>query len=644
MLNKIQLSSLRSSFQLKIFAIFTLLTTLITILFLSLYISNVIREHKLYLHEQVHLQALNLSESVRLTLYAENRDALQQLAETTARAPEMLAVEIYAKDGRMLAGICRSGLPPETDLIKETMEVRTDPLISGDSNISGSQNTESVLIGTIRLERGTRDLAHLIRRMALVSSGIAACFWMACTLLGYLVLRRVTRSFNMLMQGIQALHDGNLAARIRIISDDEPGKAACAINNLAMALQQRNLENSRLQEERLDFERQMFQAQKLESLGVMAGGIAHDFNNILQIILGNMEMAALELDPGSKSHAFIANAISSGNRAAHLSSLMLTYVGKGYVSKKSLDLNELIKENVEMLSTVTASTVSMELCLSDKLSAIMAGESQILQVVMNLITNAVESIKEQPGFVRITTGVQHYDKAVLDTSLLDVKPQPGRFVFLEVSDNGCGMSKETIDRLFDPFFTTKFTGRGLGMSAVMGIVRVHHGALFVESELNNGTTFRVLFPIFEAELPATVNESAMPAQETPSPRESRLSGLALVVDDEESVLGVCVEMVKRCGLTVITARDGSDAVGKFRKHADEISVVLMDVAMPNMDGIAAMNQIYRIRPDARVILSSGFNEDELTKRITDHPPAGFIVKPYTAAHLETELNRVLQSA
>jgi CheY-like chemotaxis protein len=261
---------------------------------------------------------------------------------------------------------------------------------------------------------------------------------------------------------------------------------------------------------------------------------------------------------------------------------------------------------------------------------------------MNLVTNAVESIEEQPGFVRITTGVQNCDKTALDESLLDVKPQPGSFVFLEVSDNGCGMSKETINRLFDPFFTTKFTGRGLGMSAVLGIMRSHGGALFVDSEPGKGTTFKVLFPISESELPATATEYTIPLSEIPTLPESQLSGLALVVDDEKAVLSVCAKMVKLCGFTVITARDGIDAVSKFRKHADEIVVVLMDMAMPNMDGIAAMNEIYSIRPDSRVILSSGFNEDELSKRITDELPAGFIVKPYTMSSLETELKRVLQ--
>jgi len=636
MLKRIQLSFLRSGFQLKLFAIFTLLTTLLTILYLGLYISNEIREHQHFLREQVHLQALHLGESIRLTLYAEDRGALQQFAETAAHAPEMRAVEIFAKDGRMLASFRHPGLRPETYLIQDTVEVRSDPLISNGLALNENQNPKGALIGTIRMERGTGDLLRLIRRVVLVSSSIAVCFWVACTSLGYLILKRVTRSFKTLLQGIQALRDGDLTTRIEIEADDESGMAACAINNLALALHQRNQENSRLQEERLEIERQMHHAQKLESLGVMAGGIAHDFNNLLQSILGNMEIASLELDPGTRPHKFIAEAISSSKHAAHLSGLMLTYAGKGFVSKKSLDLNELVRDSFDMIRTVAASTVTMELCLSNNLPAIMAGESQILQVVMNLITNAVESIKEHPGFTRITTGAQNCDKTALDASLLDAKPAPGRFVFFEVSDSGCGMSKETLSRLFDPFFTTKSTGRGLGMSAVLGIVRSHEGALFVESEPGMGTTIRVLFPVSES----LQGGMAPPPQLAELP-ENRLSGLALVVDDEKTVLKVCAKIVRLFGFRVITANDGADAVSRFSEHADEIAVVLMDLSMPNMDGVAAMNQIYSIRPGAKVILSSGFSEDELAKRITDQPPAGFIVKPYTISNLEKEIRRIL---
>ncbi|MDD5285090.1 MAG: response regulator [Desulfuromonadaceae bacterium] len=397
------------------------------------------------------------------------------------------------------------------------------------------------------------------------------------------------------------------------------------------------------EEESLTLERQFLQAQKLESLGIMAGGIAHDFNNLLQSMLGNMELAARGLANDSDPQKHIASAMISGKHAAHLTDLMLTYAGMGSITKKALNLNDLVRENTHMLRSAASTAVSMELSLSAELPAITADEAQIQQLVMNLITNAAESIEEQPGTIRLTTGIKECDQTFLASSLLEEKPLPGRFAYLEVSDNGCGMSKETIKLIFDPFFTTKFTGRGLGMSAVMGIMRTHSGALFVESEPGKGTTFRALFPVSESAQPATVQEPVTTTRIIDTTPLPPLSGLALVVDDEKPVLKVCTKMVKLCGFRVITAHDGVDAVVKFREHADEIAVVLMDLTMPNMDGIAAMSEIYNIRPDTKIILASGFNEEELIGRTTTgQAPSGLIRKPYSMDLLEAELRRVVQ--
>ena len=640
-----RLSFFRSSFQAKLFSIFTLLTASISIILCILYSSSEIRDTRINAHERIQMQARQLADSVRLPLYAENRAVLQQLAAEAVKTPEMYSVVITANDGRILAEARLDNLPATTELFRESAEVRSLPLpASVESVFSGSHNTGSTLIGAVHMERGTSDLSRKVRRVIVISVSVAASFWLAVTGFCYLVLRRLTSSFNALMLGITAMQEGDFTSRIEIESDDEPGRAAHAINNLACVLQQRGEENNRLQEERLDIERQMFHAQKLESLGIMAGGIAHDFNNLLQSILGNIELASLKLTPDAPAHKFIDRAISSTRRAALLTGLMLTYVGKGVITKKDLNLNELVRRNVDMLRTAASSSVSIELHLSPELPVIAADEAHIQQVVMNLISNAAESIVDQPGFIKLTTSVLDYDKDALSASVLDEKPEPGRFVVLEVKDNGCGMNEETLKRLFDPFFTTKFTGRGLGMSAVMGIMRTHHGALLVESKPDKGTTFKVLFP---ATIPTTPAAASGRYPQTPLSTkiklpENQLSGLALVVDDEKAVLHICSKMVSLCGLTVISAVDGVDAVAKFREHADDIVVVLMDLTMPNMDGIAAMSKIHLIKPDIKIIISSGFNKEELSERLTEHPPDGFIRKPYSLNVLELELRRILQ--
>lgn len=639
-------TSFQSSFQFKLFLIFSLLTLLLAFPLTILYIYDEVQEKQNFAGERLQLRAEQLAESVRLPLYAENLETLNNVARQALLEPEMIAVAITAPNGRVLADVRHQDAPATARVISKSSEVHARPLISSvDSFLTGNQVKSTSLIGTVSLVRGTADLSRSVVRMALLSTGFSVSFWALVSLFSYLMLRRVTHSFNTLMTGIASMRNGDLAYRIGTISDDEPGRAAAAINDLAQTLQLRSLENSRLLEERLNLERQFLQAQKLESLGVMAGGIAHDFNNLLQSILGNMELAARELAPDSSPQKYISNARNSGKHAANLASMMLTYVGKGFIDRRKLNLNDLVRENVEMLRASATSAVSIGLFLYERLPAIMADEAHIQQLVMNLITNASEAIDRHPGLIRVTTGTQICDEACLAGTLLDNTPEPGSYLFLEVSDSGCGMSEETMKRLFDPFFTTKFTGRGLGMSAVMGIMRAHNGALFVESEQGKGTTFRALFPISESALPATDNHipllTKVEVHNNCTLPAKPLSGLALVVDDEKPVLKVCTKMLSLCGFTVITACDGVDAVAKFREHADEIVVVLMDLTMPNMDGITAMNEIHGIRPDAKVILSSGFNKDELSERLTGQPPSGFIRKPYSMNVIETELRRIM---
>ena len=637
-------SKLRSNFQFKLLLIFSLLTFLVACPLTVLYTVSEIKKNRNCISNELKMRADFLANSVQLPLYAKNRDVLSKLAEKAAQAPEIRAVVILDHDGQVLAGYHAKNSSASPDVISHKVQVYGSQLSDSveASLTAASSDAAAAEIGSVVMERGTSDLATARRNMIVSSIGSAVIFWLLVTMLCYQALRRVTRSFNALVTGIDVMQKGDLSTRIAVEADDEPGRVASAVNKLAEAVQQRTAENARLQEEHLELERQMLHAQKLESMGVMAGGIAHDYNNLLQAILGNMELALMKLPTDSASKKYITNAMNSGKHAAHLTSMMLTYVGKGFIVKKELDLNELVRENVEMLKMAATTAVSVELNLLENLPVIMADEAHIQQLVMNLIINAAESIEEQPGIVRLSTGIRSCDKICLDGSLLEEKPEPGLFVFFEVSDNGCGMNENTIKRLFDPFFTTKFAGRGLGMSAVMGIIKIHSGAMFVESEPGKGTTFKVLFPITAASLPMT-NEKVISAEPEPSlVQDTPLSGLALVVDDEKAVLKICTKMVSICGLEVIAARDGIEAVARFIERADDIAVVLMDLTMPNMDGIAAMNEIHRIRPDARIIISSGFNEDELSERFTGHTPAGYIRKPYSMSVLEAELRRVLR--
>lgn len=645
-------SSLRNSFQFKLFSIFSAVTFLMVCVFCTSYIITEIAEQRQNASDLLKIRTEQLADSIRLSLYAEDIDALRLMADKLSKVPAIEFVRITTSDGRVLVEVTTDEPSGSADVISHKANVLSATMPSSvDALFPGTAESKPSKIGTVEVERGTSDLSNRIFRDILFAIIAATCFWVAVTVISYLLFRRLTASFNALMLGLENVRNGNYTSPIEIKSDDEAARAASAVNNLAVALQESREENIRLHEESLNLERQMLHAQKLESLGVMAGGIAHDFNNLLQAILGNIELAELGLAPDSNSKKHIRDAMTAGRHAAYLASLMLTYVGKGFIVREEVDLNALVSENVEILGSASFPNVSMKLFLSPELPAITGSKAQIQQLVMNLITNAAESLEKQPGIIRATTGVLHYDKNQLGSSLLAEKPEPGSFAFIEVDDNGCGMTKETIGRLFDPFFTTKFTGRGLGMSAVMGIMKSHFGAIFVESEPGRGTTFKALFPIQEValqdgdsrilQLDSTLKvegESKGAMQINP------LSGLVLVADDEKSVLKVCSKMVRLCGFRTITAIDGVDAVAKFREHADEIAVVLLDLTMPKMDGITAMAEIRGIRPDAKIIIASGFNEDELTGRITDPSlaPSGSIRKPYNMNALEAELRRVMQ--
>jgi len=260
-------------------------------------------------------------------------------------------------------------------------------------------------------------------------------------------------------------------------------------------------ESKRLEAERLEMERKLLHAQKLESLAVMAGGIAHDFNNLLMAILGNLELALDDLPPDSETRKCVEKAIQASKRSAELSHQMLIYSGKLFYVPKDLDLGELAfklaHENEYLFNSVIPKTTTLNFKINQGLPLIRGDADQIQRVITNLVINAYEAIGANTGEVTIGTGVMVCDETYLSRSRYEERPEPGEFVFIEVTDTGCGMDAETQHKLFDPFFTTKFWGRGLGMAELMGIVKGHHGAIMVDSEVGNGTTIRVLFPSSE---------------------------------------------------------------------------------------------------------------------------------------------------
>ncbi|HUJ73481.1 MAG TPA: PAS domain-containing protein, partial [bacterium] len=320
----------------------------------------------------------------------------------------------------------------------------------------------------------------------------------------------------------------------------------------------------------------LLQTQKLESLGVLAGGIAHDFNNLLVTILGNASLALLKLPGGTPAHEELSQIELAGQRAADLCRQLLSYAGKSRMEMEATNLNALVQEMPQLLKVSLPKGVTVNFNLAPTLPAVNGDPTQIRQVLMNLVINAGEAIGERTGVITISTGVLQADHAYLALAHMEPDPPEGPYVFLEVSDTGIGMSPETQARIFDPFFTTKFTGRGLGLASVLGIIRSHKGGLKVYSELGVGTSFKVLLPAAEHPQPAP--------ERPPAEGPWRGSGTVLVVDDEASIRSVTRRMLAHLGFEVLEAADGQQALAALREHRDAVKLVVLDLTMPNMSG------------------------------------------------------------
>lgn len=385
------------------------------------------------------------------------------------------------------------------------------------------------------------------------------------------------------------------------------------------------------EEDRKKLEQQLLHAQKLESLGVLAGGIAHDFNNILMAIIGNADLALLRISRESPAVENLQRIEQAAARAADLAKQMLAYSGKGRFVVESIDLNRLLEEMLNMLEVSISKKAILRLNLHQPLPPVEADATQMRQIVMNLVINASEAIGDRSGVIAITTGCMECDRSYLKDVWLDENITQGLYVYLEISDGGCGMDKETLGKLFDPFFTTKFTGRGLGMAAVLGIVRGHKGAIKVYSEAGKGTTFKILLPATGK--PAEISGGA------PHTDAWYGSGTVLLVDDEEHVRGTGSEMLKELGFSTITANDGREAVAIFKETPD-IGFVILDLTMPHMDGEQCFRELRKIRPDIKVIMSSGFNEQEVTQKFAGKGLSGFIQKPYRLRELREAIKSI----
>lgn len=463
--------------------------------------------------------------------------------------------------------------------------------------------------------------------------------------IAWLVGNSVTPSFAMLFGGsllivglvlvrmLMAVRENNdLFRRYHAISEGLKQRTT-ELEFAHCELQIELLRRGELERERRAMEGKMLQMQKLESLGVLAGGIAHDFNNLLTAMLGNIGIAKLEIPERHPATEFLSEAERTALRAADLTAQMLAFSGKGGLAVGPICVNGVAEEMVGLLRASISKKVNVSLKLAPNLPSIEADSTQIQQVLMNLILNAAEAMEGRSGTVTLRTKAVEADEKFLSQSMLPDSVAPGRYVLIQVTDEGTGMSEETLARIFEPFFTTKFTGRGLGLAATMGIVRAHRGVILVQSTLGAGTQFTVGFPAVSAK---PIKPSSDEAE------EYRGDQTILVVEDETFVRNVTTRMLEGRGFRTIVAKDGQEAVDIFKEQNTDIDAILLDLTMPVMGGEEAFAHIQRINPAVPVIVTSGYAESTAGDRFgSGAQPTGFIQKPFNAQMLTDALREAL---
>ena len=351
-------------------------------------------------------------------------------------------------------------------------------------------------------------------------------------------------------------------------------------------------------------------------------------------ITGNISIAQTRISTDSPVYDNLKDASTAAERAAELTNQMLAYSGRGQFVVKAINLSSLLEEMAQLLKVAISENVSLELDLSEDLPSVKADSTQISQVIMNLLTNAVDAVGEASGTVMIKTGEITPAPDELRKYFFGEDLPEGKYVFMEITDPGVGMDRETVEKAFDPFYTTKETGRGLGLSAVMGIIRGHRGAIRVESEPGKGSTFKVILPASEAKAEIMSSESV-------EVEGYSGSGTVLVVDDDETVRDVAGAILQQYGFDVLVASDGAEALKIFGEKSTEIALVLMDITMPVMGGLEALPRLREIQDDIKIILSSGYTEEFTVTSAGES--VDFIQKPYRLEELIQKVKQVLES-
>jgi len=397
-------------------------------------------------------------------------------------------------------------------------------------------------------------------------------------------------------------------------------------------------ERKRSEAQREQLDTRVQEAQKLETLGTLAGGVAHDFNNLLQVILSNAALLRLRSGSSPDVRTCLDQIETATQQASELTGQLLAYAGKGRVVVEVVDVTTLVLEMSKLLEVSLLKSAVIQAQFPPGIPSVDGDPSQLRQVVMNLLLNAAEALPDARGVIRVGTGNLRLSTRELSQMSIGAGLPEGSYTYFEVCDTGCGMTPEVSAKIFDPFFTTKNKGRGLGLAAVLGIVRGHRGALQVESAPGLGTILRVFLPA----------SSGTAAQRTSAPQEiaaaTRMCGTVLVVDDEPAIRKSATLLLQALGFKVLTAGDGREAIDRFQENQNSISAVILDLTMPHVSGAEAFRELRQMRGDLPILITSGYAEEDIVGQFRESGPVSFIQKPYRGSDLLSRLLGVLNPA
>lgn len=647
--------AIKTSFSVRIYLIVSFFILAMSASFIVFFVRTENSGLREQLVDKGYLMSGLLAHNARIGVFAESESLVKDHLKGVLLQDEIAGVYAFTADGRLLSGEEKPSkksviLAADTSTGIENMSaiVKSNngpfyfegpgsitfyaPVITESSyapeetllfNASEPMKKESVS-GFTKIIIDKTFFHKQIKKILVRTTAIGVIFLLLGTVVAWFVLKKIIHPLNKLTDAVETIGSEGSAEAVTVDTSDEIGRLATAFNAMIDSLKRRAAENQQL-------EMQLRHSQKMEAVGQLAGGVAHDFNNILTAIIGYSTVLQMKMGEGDPLRRTVERILAASERAAELTRSLLAFSRKQVISLKPMDINRAILNVEKLLKRLIPEDIELRVTLTDKNPVMMGDAGQLEQVLMNLTTNAKDAMPDG-GLLTIET-----QTADLDSSFVSLYGygKPGKYAVIAVSDTGAGMDEETRKRIFEPFFTTKEVGKGtgLGLSIVYGIVKQHNGYINVYSEPGSGTVFKIYMPVDSSDI-----------KESPVSRASQPAGgteTLLLAEDDKEVRDMNCAMLEGAGYKVITAADGGDTLNRFNENRDAVNLLILDVMMPKMNGREVYERAMKIKPDLKVLFTSGYPAEILGKNGVLDEGLNFIAKPTAPTALMAKIREML---